>query len=178
MASDAHLVPITDDMDSIIEVGRELSKGKTNKVVAMELNLKPRDVAKLGEQYRTLTLQTAKNNQNFADRLTVSLEESMQHFDMLIKDAWDNKEDASLNQEFNVVNTSIRLLKDLAEVKFKMIHAMTEGQDVDLMADLENMHEEVEMLKGILRDMKDKYPEAARFVFNRMNELGGIEVVV
>jgi hypothetical protein len=177
MASDAHLVPVTDDIDRIIEVGRELSKGKTNKIVAMELNLKPREVAKLGEQYRTLTLQTAKNNQNFADRLTVSLEESMQHFDMLIKDAWDNKEDASLNQEFNVVNTSIRLLKDLAEVKFKMVHAMSEGQDVDLMADLEAMHEEVDMLKTILREMKDKFPEAGRFVFDRMNEIRGVEVV-
>lgn len=175
--NEVQLIPITGDIDKIVEVGKESAKGKSNKALASIFGISTREAAKMVEQYRSLNVQLARNNQNYADRLGLALEESLQHFDMLLSDAWENKEDASINQEFSVVNSSLRIIKDITEARFKMLHAMTEGQDAELMYELEEMEQQVEQLMKVLRELKEKFPDAAKFVFKRLNELKGVEIV-
>lgn len=178
MATDeVQLIPVTGDIEKIIEVGRESSKGKTNKALAGQFGLSTREVSKMVEQYRSLNIQLARNSQNYADRLGLALEESLQHFDMLLADAWENKDDASVNQEFSVVNSSLRIIKDITESRFKMLHAMTEGQDAELMHELDDMERKVDELMRVLKELKEEFPDAARYVAKRLNELRGVEVV-
>lgn len=165
------------DLDCVIEVGKEFSKGKTPKQVAAIVDMDVKQVKLYREYFNQLMLQQAKNDEAMQDRLAVAFEEVRHNFDMLLESAWRNKDDAEASMEYSVVNTALRLIKDINESRFQMLQDLTDGHDAEILDELDKMEEQHEQLVEILKGLKAEYPEAAKFVYGKLNEVRGVEVV-
>lgn len=170
------VVSIDGDIDQIIAAGKEFAKGRSAKAVAGALNVSTREAKKLYEQYKQMAIEAAKRG-DLGDRLSVALEESLLHYETMLEEAWRNKNDAEANMEYSTVNTSLRLIKDMTESRFKMLQSMVDGQDVELLEELDAMEREHENLMKILRGLKEEFPDAAKYVRSRLREMEGVEVV-
>ena len=180
MATNKTAITITridGDIDTIIEVGKAFAKGRSPKAVVAELGLSSvQEAKKMYEQYKQLAIQSAKGG-DLGDRLALALEESLQHFEILLEEAWENKEDATANLEFSTVNTSLRLIKDITESRFKMLQSMVDGQDIEMLEELEYMEGRQEKLLSILKELKEQFPDAAKFIGKKLQEVEGVEIV-
>lgn len=171
------LVNIDGDIDKIIEAGKEFAKGRTAKAVAAQLGVSTKEAKRLYEQYKQMAIEAARKG-DLGDRLALAVEETLLNYETMLTEAWRNKEDAEANMEFSTVNTSLRLIKDMNESRFKMLHQMVDGQDTELLEELDYMERRQEEILDILKDLKEKYPDAARYIAKRLQELeGGVQVV-
>lgn len=166
------------DIDKTLKVGAEYLKGKNNTEISRAVGMKRGEVEKHIHAYKQLMKETAKSNVQLADRLQVTLEETLHHYDVITKSAWENKEEAEQSGDIKSVNTALRLIADLQKTKFNFVESVTENTDADLLAELEQAERQHETLKNVLMGLKDKYPEAFKWVRNEMaSVMEDVEVI-
>lgn len=166
------------DIDKTFKVGAEYLKGKNNTEIGRAIGMKRGEVEKHIRAYKELMKETAKSNIQLADRLQVTLEETLHHYDVITKSAWENKEEAEINGDIKSVNTALRLIADLQKTKFQFVESVTEGTDAELLAELEQAEKQHELLKGILLGLKNRFPEAFKWVRNEMSSaMEDVEVI-
>ena len=159
------------DIDKTLEVGTEYLKGKSTNEIVRATGYTRGEVEKHTLAYKELMKQTAKHNVQLADRLEITLEEVLNHYDIITKSAWENKEEAEQNGDVKSVNTALRLIADLQKTKFQLVEAVQEGVDADLLAELEETSRQHDLIKSVLLGLKDKFPEAFKWVRNEMSSV-------
>lgn len=179
VTNEEHMTSIeVSDIGTTLKVGAEYLKGKNTTEIAGSVAMKRGEVEKHIRAYKELMKETAKTNVQLADRLQVTLEETLHHYDVITKAAWDNKDEAEMTGDIKSVNTALRLIADLQKTKFQFVESVTEGQDAELLAELEQAERQHELLKGILLGLKERFPEAFKYVRNEMSSsMEDVEVI-
>jgi hypothetical protein len=169
------------DLELTIKVGSEYLKGKSSLEISRATGVKRAYVERHIMNYKTLMRETAKSNLQVSDRIIVALEETLHHYDVIVKEAWANKEEAEINGDIKSVNAALRLVADLTKVKFGLVQEVSSNTDAELMAELDEMEQEKELVLAVLKGLKAHFPEAFKWVRKElaaaMDDVEVVEVV-
>lgn len=163
--------PSDNDFENVMNVGEEYAKGKSPRQIASALGLETREVNKCIEQYKQVVSWSAKHDLNVYDKINLVIEEVDRHYQLITREAWENKENAEMAQSFGTVNQALKLIADVQKSRASMFQTFSDSQDVELIAQMEEQAQQQEQLKQILMELREKFPEAAKWVMKRLREL-------
>lgn len=164
MSTDLRAKQDPEHFELVMQVGEEFAKGSNYKTIATQLDLEPREARKMIEEYKSVVAWAAKNEMNVIDRLNLVVEEVDRHYQLLIKEAWANKSNAEMAEQYGTVNQSLKLVADIQKQRAAMFQHMNDGQDAELIAELEDTQRKQDQLIKILRNLHEKFPQAAAYI--------------
>lgn len=157
--------------DKVFEVGEYYLKGMGNSEIAARTGLSVNEVSKNVTEYQMLVSSAARHNMSVTERVYEIIEEVDRHYAMITKEAWVNKENAEDAFEFGQVNSALKTIAQVQKQRAEMHKHLFENQDELLMEELEEQRIRQEQLIGILRTLKNKFPEAAEYIQYELQRL-------
>lgn len=157
--------------ETVMAVGEEFSKGHNYRQIATSLGIESKEARQMIEEYKQLVEYAAKNGMNIIDKLNVVIEEVDRHYQLLINEAWDNKRNADMAEQYGTVNQSLKLIADIQKSRAAMFQQLNDGQDAELMAELEETQRRQDQIMSILRRLAEKFPQAAAYIRDEIARL-------
>lgn len=161
-----------DHFDLVMQVGEEYAKGSDYRHIADQLGIEKREARQMIEEYKSVVAWAAKNDMNIVDKLNIVIEEVDRHYELITKEAWKNKQNADMAESYGTVNQSLKLIADIQKQRAAMFQSMSDGQDAELMAEMEETQRKQDQLIKILKKLNQRFPQAAAFI---RDELARVE---
>lgn len=165
-------IAVIDRYDQINEVATLFHKGTTNPTaIARELGIKRAEALDLIEEWKDI----ARNNSDIREQAALALQGALQHYDMLIAEAWKTLEDADSGEfkDLKVKATLIKILGDLDGKRIDMLQKAGLYDDASLGDELAEMEEKQAILIGILREVTADCPNCKFEVARRLTKVTG-----
>lgn len=161
-----------DQMNKVVE---EVLKGNTVAKVSSNLGITRVQV----ENHLKTWKEMVKDSNVIRDRAKEALVGADEHYNLLIKEAWDVVNEAGIAAELSTKNSAIKLIADIEAKRIDMLNKAGVLEN-DSMADqiLESERKQ-ELLIGILRDVTSSCDHCKWEVAKRLQEVTGqVEAVV
>lgn len=157
--------------DEIVAIGELWSRGENITSISAQLEISRGAAAKGIEAYKDMLKSLARDNINIAEKVTVVMEEVDQHYKMIVREAWKNKESAENQNSLSQVTASLKLIADIQKARASMFQSAGLNGNAELMAEMEETQRNQEIIIEILKDVAEKYPEASRFIRERLSDI-------
>jgi hypothetical protein len=145
-------------------------KGNTNPtVIARELGMKRAEVLTFIEEWKDI----AKNDVNIREQAAETLQGSLQHYDMLIKEGWNLLQQSDDAGDLKNKATVIKAIADMSSKKVEMLQKAGLYDDASLGDELAEMEEKQQILVGILREVTADCERCKFEVARRLTKVTG-----
>lgn len=153
-------------MDNVVQ---QMLKGSNNRQIAKTLGMKPTEVDKYIREWQGY----ARNNQYIQDRAKDALAATDEHYDLIVKGLWEVINDAETFGDHKLKAATLKSVADVEKQRIEMLQksGVLENQQIaEQIIDMEKKHE---IIIGILRQVAEKYPEAADFIKREISKVTG-----
>ena len=162
-------IEVAGQFDQMNKVVEELLKGNSPAQIVRSLGLTRVQV----ENYIDAWKGFVHDNTAIRERAKEALAGADEHYNMLIKEAWSVVEAATVAEELNTKNASLKLIADIEAKRIDMLNKAGVLEN-DSMADqiLESERKQ-DVLVGILRDVTSSCEKCKWEVAKRLQEVTG-----
>lgn len=157
-------IEVSSQFDQMNKVVEEMLKGNNPTQISKQLGLQRAEVVNHIETWRSLI----QGDHGVKERASEALSAADQHYNMIIKEAWDTVHQANDQDALNVKAQTLKLIADVEQKRIDMLQKAGVIEKND-MADaiLENERKQ-EVLVGILRDVSAACPNCKQEVARRL----------
>lgn len=172
MANEIEVAGQFDQMNKVVE---ELLKGNTVNQIAKTLNLTRVQV----ESHVKVWKDMVHDNTAIRERAKEALAGADEHYNMLIKEAWDVINEAGVASELGVKNAAIKLVADIESKRIDMLNKAGVLEDNSMADQILESERKQELLVSILREVTASCDHCKWEVAKRLSEVTGqVEAVV
>lgn len=157
--------------DEIVAIGELWAKGEHVAAISANLDISRAEVTRGIEAYKDMLRSLARDNINLAEKVTVVMAEVDEHYKMIVREAWKNKENADTQGSLSQVTASLKLIADIQKSRASMFQTAGLGANSELLAELEETQRNQEIIVEILKEVANKYPEASKYIRMRLSEV-------
>ena len=151
-----------DQMNRVIE---EMLKGNNPTQIAKDLGLQRADVIKHIDLWRSLI----KGDHGVKERASEALSAADQHYNMIIKEAWDTVKRAEDQDALNIKAQTLKLIADVEQKRIDMLQKAGVIEKNDMAESILETERKQEVLVGILReDRKSTRLNSSHIPLSRM----------
>jgi len=151
-----------DQMNRVIE---EMLKGNNPTQIAKDLGLQRADVIKHIDLWRSLI----KGDHGVKERASEALSAADQHYNMIIKEAWDTVKRAEDQDALNVKAQTLKLIADVEQKRIDMLQKAGVLEKNDMAESILETERKQEVLVGILRDVSSSCSTCKQEVAKRLS---------
>ena len=155
-----------DIMDKVVQ---QMLKGSSNRQISKSLGLKVSEVDGYIGEWQTY----ARNNQYIQDRAKDALMATDEHYDLIVRGLWQVVDSADVDHDNKLKASTLKSIADVERQRIEMLQksGLLENQQIaDQIISMEKKHE---IIIGILRQVVEKYPEAAEFIKKEISKVTG-----
>ena len=161
-----------DQMNKVVE---ELLKGNTVNQIAKTLNLTRVQVENHVNTWKSMVHDSTA----IRERAKEALAGADEHYNLLIKEAWDVINEAGVAAELGVKNAAIKLVADIEAKRIDMLNKAGVLEDSSVADQILESERKQEILVNILRDVTSSCDKCKWEVAKRLSEVTGqVEAVV
>jgi hypothetical protein len=143
-------IELLDRYEQMNKVAQLYIKGTTNPAtIAKELGVKRAQAVELIEEWRDI----AKNNDDIKEQASIALQDSIQHYSMIIARFWETVEQADSAGDYKTKNSVLKNLADVDAKKVDMLQKAGLYDDASVGDELAEMEEKQAILISILKDV-------------------------
>jgi hypothetical protein len=151
-----------DQMNRVIE---EMLKGNNPTQIAKDLGLQRADVIKHIDLWRSLI----KGDHGVKERASEALSAADQHYNMIIKEAWDTVKRAEDQDALNIKAQTLKLIADVEQKRIDMLQKAGVIEKNDMAESILETERKQEVLVGILRDVSSSCSTCKQEVAKRLS---------
>ena len=151
-----------DQMNKVIE---EMLKGNNPTQIAKDLGLQRADVIKHIDLWRSLI----KGDHGVKERASEALSAADQHYNMIIKEAWDTVKRAEDQDALNIKAQTLKLIADVEQKRIDMLQKAGVIEKNDMAESILETERKQEVLVGILRDVSSSCSTCKQEVAKRLS---------
>ena len=160
-----------DQMNRVIE---EMLKGNNPTQIAKDLGLQRADVIKHIDLWRSLI----KGDHGVKERASEALSAADQHYNMIIKEAWDTVKRAEDQDALNIKAQTLKLIADVEQKRIDMLQKAGVIEKNEMADQILETERKQELLVGILRDVTSACSNCKQEVARRLSEVTNrVEVI-
>lgn len=163
-------VEVASKFDQMNRVVEEMLKGNNPTQISKELGLQRAEVVNHIETWRSLI----KGDHGVKERAAEALSAADQHYNMIIKKAWETVEQADAHDAFNVKAQTLKLIADVEQKRIDMLQKAGVIEKNDMADAILETERKQEVLVGILRDVSSSCSNCKQEVARRLSEITGI----
>lgn len=165
-------------MDRAEEVGRRFLKGQNYNIIAKEMGIQRREVIEAHENFKAMLRRESESASEVRERLLDIIYESDEAYRMLIDEGWKTSQEADNQGQLSNKINALKLVQSTVKIRTDMLQEAGISQDNEIIEELNAAKEKQDILVGILRDIKDEYPEIAAKIAKRLSRVSGsVEVI-
>lgn len=105
------------------------------------------------------------------DRVLNVLNEVDEHYRLIVKEAWKTVKATDSNQDYGSKNSAMKIIATVNKDRAKMFQDAGINQDTEMIEEMNETNRKQEIIKDILREIKQKHPEIAQYIALRMSEI-------
>ena len=170
--SELELAGQFDQMNRVVE---EMLKGSTPSQISKSLSLK---LVEVNEHIRNWKGLVLSGEFGIKERATEALSAADQHYNMIIKEAWETVHQADAQDALNVKAQSLKLIADVEQKRIDMLQKAGVLEKNDMADAILETERKQELLVGILRDVTSSCPNCKQEVARRLAEVTNrVEVI-
>lgn len=166
MRTDLEPIDHFDQMNKVVEA---MLKGTKPRQIAKQLDLRLMDVEKYISEWQEL----ARNNRHIQDRAREALTATDQHYDMIISGLWNIVDEADINGDYKAKKDTYKTIADIEKQRIEMLQKSGLLDNQQMAEQVLEMERKQEVLVGILRKIKDEYPEIAGYLRKELSKVTG-----
>jgi hypothetical protein len=151
-----------DQMNRVIE---EMLKGNNPTQIAKDLGLQRADVIKHIDLWRSLI----KGDHGVKERASEALSAADQHYNMIIKEAWDTVKRAEDQDALSIKAQTLKLIADVEQKRIDMLQKAGVIEKNDMAESILETERKQEVLVGILRDVSSSCSNCKQEVAKRLS---------
>ena len=155
-----------DQMNKVVE---ELLKGNSPAQIVRSLGLTRVQV----DNYIDAWKGFVHDNTAIRERAKEALAGADEHYNMLIKEAWSVVEAATVAEELNTKNASLKLIADIEAKRIDMLNKAGVLEDSSMADQILESERKQDVLVGILKDVTAKCEHCKWEVAKRLSEVTG-----
>jgi ABC-type Fe2+-enterobactin transport system substrate-binding protein len=166
LSSELDTVEHYDEMNKVVEL---MLKGTKPMTISRSLNMRLVDVKRYIEEWQGV----AKNNRHIQERAREALSATDQHYDLIIAGLWDVANQAELADDLKVRATTLKMIADIEQKRIEMLQKSGLLDNQQLAEQVVEAERQMEIVKRILREAANKYPEAAAYIRVELGKVSG-----
>ena len=143
----------------------EMLKGNNPTQIAKDLGLQRADVIKHIDLWRSLI----KGDHGVKERASEALSAADQHYNMIIKEAWDTVKRAEDQDALNIKAQTLKLIADVEQKRIDMLQKAGVIEKNDMAESILETERKQEVLVGILRDVSSSCSTCKQEVAKRLS---------
>lgn len=155
-----------DQMNKVVE---ELLKGNTVNQIAKSLDLTRVQV----ETHVSTWKSMVHDNTAVRERAKEALAGADEHYNMLIKEAWDVINEAGVSSELGIKNAAIKLVADIESKRIDMLNKAGVLEDSSMADQILESERKQQVLVDILKDVTSSCDKCKWEVAKRLSEVTG-----
>ncbi len=160
---------MVEKMDLIEKVGEMRLMGKSTTDIAKELGIKRIQVEPFFREFQSLLAREASRG-SLSDSLDDLLFESTQSMRLLLERLWAEYHEAKANLNDKLALDALKEIRTLTGQRHKMIQES--GFEAEAFAaEMEETARQHEILIGLLKEIKDEFPEVAQIISTRISQV-------
>jgi hypothetical protein len=156
-------------LEEVNSIAAEYIKGKDESAIAKQLDIPRNRVVKLLNEWRGMV----SNNEAIRSRAREALAGADQHYNHLIKRAYEVVEDAEQTQNLGAKTNALKLILDIENKRIDMLQKAGLLENKELADQLIETEQKQEMILNILKDVASKHPEIKNEIVSRLSEISG-----
>jgi len=174
----AIIIPMETDivlhLEEVNKVASEYIKGNDESTIAKQLDIPRNRVVKLLNEWRGMV----SNNEAIRARAKEALASADQHYNQLIKKAYEVIEDADLAANLGAKTNALKLILDIENKRMDMLQKAGLLENKELADQLLEQERKQEILLGILKDVVGGCDKCKYEVARRLADYGGADEAV
>jgi hypothetical protein len=156
-------------IEEVNTVASEYIKGNDASAISKTLNIPRNRVLSLLNEWRNMVA----NNEAVRIRAREALAGADQHYNHLIKQAYEVIDDANTTANLSAKTTAIKLILDIEGKRIDMLQKAGLLENKELADQLLEQERKQELIMDILKDIASKYPNIRNEVMMRLTEISG-----
>lgn len=156
-------------IEEINKVASEYIKGNDESSISKSLDIPRNRVVKLLNEWRSMIA----NNEAIRGRAREALAGADQHYNQLIKKAYEVVEDADTTANLSAKTTALKLILDIETKRIDMLQKAGLLENKELADQLIEQERKQDILLGILKDVVGNCSHCKYEVARRLAEYGG-----
>jgi len=156
-------------LEEVNSVAAEYIKGKDESAIAKQLDIPRNRVVKLLNEWRNMIA----NNEIIRSRAREALAGADQHYNHLIKRAYEVVEDAEQAQNLGAKTNALKLILDIENKRIDMLQKAGLLENKELADQLIETERKQEMIMNVLKDIAAKRPDIRNEIVERLAEISG-----
>lgn len=162
---------LIEKFDSARAAGELFMKGKTPIEISRELGI-TRPQAELAiHDWKQLMKQEIEGSVNVKDKVLQVLFEVDEHWRMIVREAWATVEQADQAGSLGTKTQTMKLIHDIEKSRAQAFQSVGAGYDTEVIEEMNRTQKNHELILKILKETKDKFPEAAEYIAKRISEI-------
>lgn len=158
-----------DHIEEVNAVATEYIKGLNETEISRELDIPKARVSALLREWKTM----ASNSEAVRSRAREALAAADQHYNKLIRQAYEVIDDANANQTQNTKLAAIKLVLDIEKERIGMLQKAGLLENKELADQLLETERKQELLVKILAEVSGQCPTCKPKVLSRLAEVSG-----
>lgn len=158
---------IVQHIDEVNNVAAEYIKGNDASAIAKILDIPRNRVLALLNEWREMIA----NNEAIRSRAREALAGADQHYNQLIRQAYEVIEDANLNANLSAKTTAIKLIMDIEGKRIDMLQKAGLLENKELADQLLETERKQEILVSILKEVSGECPKCRNEVARRLAQI-------
>jgi len=158
-------------MELAEQVGRLYLQGRNETQIANQLGIQRKYVVAALRDFRGLLKRESETAVDVRERLLDIIYESDESFRMIIDEAWTTVRDTDAEGDNKTKVQALKLVESSTKSRAEMLQKSGVSQDNDIIDEMNEKDRRQEVLVGILREVKQRFPEAAEFIAKELSRL-------
>lgn len=158
-------------MELAESAGRLYLQGKNETAIARELGVQRKDVLVALRDFRGLLKRTSENAVDVRERLLDIILEADESFRMVIDEAWKTVRDADDEGAMSTKINALKLVESSTGKRADILVKSGISADDDIIEQMNETERRQEILVGILRKVKEEFPDAAEFIARELSKV-------
>jgi hypothetical protein len=156
-------------LEEVNSVAAEYIKGKDESAIAKQLDIPRNRVVKLLNEWRSMV----SNNEAIRGRAREALAGADQHYNHLIKRAYEVVEDAEQTQNLGAKTNALKLILDIENKRIDMLQKAGLLENKELADQLIETERKQEMIMNVLKDIAAERPDIRNEIVRRLADISG-----
>ena len=161
-------------IEEVNQVASEYIKGKDASAISKELDIPRNRVLNLLTEWRSMVA----NNEAVRIRAREALAGADQHYNHLIRQAYEVIEDATTTANLSAKTAAIKLVMDIESKRIDMLQKAGLLENKELADQLLEQEQKQEVLVGILKEISGDCPRCRNEVAKRLAQISGQSEVI
>jgi hypothetical protein len=161
-------------IEEVNQVASEYIKGKDASAISKELDIPRNRVLSLLTEWRNMVA----NNEAVRIRAREALAGADQHYNHLIRQAYEVIEDATTTANLSAKTAAIKLVMDIESKRIDMLQKAGLLENKELADQLLEQEQKQDVLVGILREVSGDCPRCRNEVAKRLAQVSGQSEVI